>query len=133
MRRDSPIRLQTSRTCLSPQASPNHALVQPALTSLIPKILLLVKQIRPRAAQINNLGAPIPILLCARTLKAVECIRDTLATADDAFVLVVPETAFVADACEGGGSYVAVADGAFAVAFVAEASDADAGLFAAHY
>ena len=56
-----------------------------------------------------------------------------LAAAHDAFVLVVAEGAFVADADEGGGADVAVADGAFAVAFVAEAADGDAGLLAAHY
>jgi len=77
---------------------------------MIPKILLLIKQIRPTAPQINNLRAPIPILLQPRAL----------------------EGAFVADADEGGGADVGVTDGAFAVAFVAEAADGYAGLFAAH-
>ena len=90
---------------------------------MIPKILLLIKQIRPRTPQIDNLRAPIPILLQPRTLKAVERIADALAAAHHAFVLVVAEAALVADAHERGGPHVAVADGAFAVAFVAEASD----------
>ncbi len=99
---------------------------------MIPKILLLIKQIRPTAPQINNLRAPIPILLQPRALEAVERVADALAAADDAFVLVVAEGAFVADADEGGGADVGVTDGAFAVAFVAEAADGYAGLFAAH-
>lgn len=93
----------------------------------------LTKQIRPRTPQINNLRTPIPILLQPRALKAVERVRDALAAAHDALVLVVAEGALVADAREGRGPHVAVADGAFAVAFVAEAADGDAGLFAAHY
>ena len=56
-----------------------------------------------------------------------------LPTAHDALVLVVAKGALVADADEGRGAHVAVADGAFAVAFVAEAADGDAGLLAAHY
>lgn len=56
-----------------------------------------------------------------------------LAAAHDAFVLVVAKGALVADADESCGAHVAVADGAFAVAFIAEAADGDAGLLAAHY
>ena len=99
---------------------------------MIPKILLLVKQIRPTTSQIDNLRTPVPILLQPRTLEAVECVRNPFAAAHDAFVLVVAETAFVADADKGRGPYVAVAYGAFAVAFVAEAADGYAGGFAAH-
>jgi len=99
---------------------------------MVPKILLLVKQIRPRATQINNLRTPIAILLEARALEAVERIRDPLAAAHNALVLVVAEGALVADAHERRGPHVAVADGAFAVAFVAEAADRYAGGFAAH-
>jgi hypothetical protein len=102
-----------------------------SLIILIPKILLLIKQIRPTAPQIDNLRTPVPILLQPRTLKTVKGITDSLATAHDAFVLVVTERALVADAHEGGGPHIRVADGAFAVAFVAEAADGDAGrLFA---
>ena len=39
---------------------------------MIPEILLLVKQICPRAPQIDNLRTTIPILFQSRTLKAVE-------------------------------------------------------------
>jgi len=99
----------------------------------IPKILLLVKQIRPRTAQINNLRTPIPIFLQARTFKTVESVGNSFAAAHDAFVLVVAERAFVADAGEGCGAHVGVADGTFAVAFVAETAEGDAGGFAAHY
>lgn len=100
---------------------------------MISKILLLVKQIRPTTSQINNLGASISILLKTCTLKAVESVGNALATADDAFVLVVAKGAFVADAGECRGAHVRVADGALAVAFVAEAADGYAGLLAAHY
>ena len=127
---------------------------------MVSKILLLVKQIRPRTPQIDNLRTPIPILLQPRTLEAVERVRDALfptavistcnkspsqsskrerrssthlATAHDALVLVIAKGALVADTDEGRGAHVAVADGAFAVAFVAEAADGDAGLLAAHY
>ena len=100
---------------------------------MIPKILLLVKQIRPRTPQIDDLRTPIAILFQPGALKAVERIRDALPTAHDAFVLVVAEGTFVADADEGRGADVAIADGAFTVAFVAETSDGDTGLFAAHY
>jgi hypothetical protein len=92
----------------------------------------LIKQIRPRTTQIDNLGTPIAILLQTRTLEAIKGITDALSTTDDAFVLVVSERAFVAHAHEGGWADVGVADRAFAIAFVAETADGDAGLFAAH-
>jgi hypothetical protein len=99
---------------------------------LIPKILLLVKQIRPRTTQIDNLGTTIAILLQTRTLKAIEGVTDPLTTADNTFVLIVAKGAFVADAHECSWADVRVAHGAFAIAFVAETADRDAGLFAAH-
>lgn len=86
----------------------------------------------PRTTQIYNLRAAISVLLQAGALKAVEGVRDALAAADDALVLVVAERALFADADERGGPHVGVADGAFAVTFVAETSDGDAGLLAAH-
>ena len=92
----------------------------------------LTEQIRPRTSQINNLGATISILLEPRALEAVKRVRDSFAATDDAFILVVSERAFIADAHERGGADVGVADGAFAVAFVAEAADGDAWLLAAH-
>jgi hypothetical protein len=100
---------------------------------MISKILLLIEQIRPRTTQIDDLGTPIPILLKARALEAVEGVRNAFATTYNALVLVVAEGAFVADAGERGGADVRVAHWTFAVAFVAEAADGDAGLFAAHY
>ena len=105
---------------------------EPAL-SMIPEVLFLVEQICPRTAQIDNLGAPVPVLLQPCTFEAVESVRDTLATANDALVLVVAEGAFVADADEGCRSDVGVADWAFAIAFIAEAAHSYAGLLAAHY
>jgi hypothetical protein len=99
---------------------------------VIPEILLLVEQIRPRTSQIDNFRTSISVFLQPRTFKAVEGVRDALTTADDTLILVVAERAFVADTGKGGWSYVGVADGAFAVAFVAEAADGYTGGFAAH-
>lgn len=87
----------------------------------------------PRAPQVYDLGAAVPVLLQPRALEAVEGVRDALAAAHDALVLVVPEAALVADAHQGRGPHVRVADGALAVALVAEPADGDAGLLAAHY
>lgn len=100
---------------------------------MIPVILLLIKQICPAAPQVDNLWAPVPILLKPGTLKAIEGITDPLPTTHDTFVLVVAEAAFVADAHERCGTHIRVTDGAFAVAFVAEAAHGDARCFAAHY
>ncbi len=100
---------------------------------MISKILLLVKQICPATTQIDNLRTSIPIMFQARTLEAIESIGDPLPTADHTLVLVVAEAALVADAHEGCRPHIGVAYGAFAVALVAQASDGDARLLAAHY
>lgn len=102
------------------------------LRSLIPKTFLLIEQIRPRTSQIYNLGTTVAVLFQTRAFEAVECITDTLATADDAFILVVAKRALVADPHQRSRAHVGVAHGAFAVAFVAKAADGDAGLLAAH-
>lgn len=86
----------------------------------------------PRTSQVDNLGTPVPVLLQPRALEAVERVRYAFAAAHDALVLVVAEAALVADANERGRAHVRVANWAFAVALVAEASDGDAGLFTAH-
>lgn len=54
---------------------------------MIPEILLLVEQIRPRASQIDNLRTAIPILLQPRTLKAVKRVRDSLLTQISVYIL----------------------------------------------
>jgi hypothetical protein len=99
---------------------------------LIPETLLLIEQICPRTSQIDNLRTTVTVLLQARTLEAVKGVTDTLATADNTFILVVAEGAFVTDSDQCGWAHVGVAHGAFAIAFVAEAADGDAGLLAAH-
>ena len=55
-----------------------------------------------------------------------------LASAHNAFILVVPERALVAYPHQGSRPHVAVTDRAFAVAFIAEAADGDTGLLATH-
>lgn len=99
---------------------------------MIPETFLLVEQVCSRTSQVYNLGATIAILLQPRAFKAVERITDSLAAADGTFVLVVAEGALIADTDEGGWAHVGVTDGAFAVAFVTQAADGDAGLLAAH-
>lgn len=99
---------------------------------VVPEILLLVEQISPTTAQIDNLRAAIPILLQTCALEAVESIRDSFAAANDALVLVIAERAFVADAGESCWTHIRVADGAFAVALVTETTDRNSGLLAAH-
>ena len=99
---------------------------------MVPEVLFLVKQIRPRTPQIDNLRAPIPILLQTRAFEAVKGIADAFAATHNTFVLIVAEAALVADARDGSGPDVRVAHGAFPVAFVAETADGDARCFAAH-
>jgi len=100
---------------------------------MIPKILFLVEQIRPRTTQVDDLRTSIPILLQPRTLKAVERVRDTFATADYALVLVVAEGALVANAHQGCWTDVAVANWTLSVALVAKSADRNACCLAAHY
>lgn len=100
--------------------------------SLIPKTFLLIEQICPRTSQIDNLGTTVTVLLQARAFEAVKGVTDSLTTADNTFVLVVAEGTFVTDSDQCGWAHVGVTHGAFAVAFVAEAADGDAGLLAAH-
>lgn len=46
--------------------------------SMIPEVLLLVKQIRPRTSEVDDLRTPVPIFLKPCTFEAVERVRDTL-------------------------------------------------------
>lgn len=100
---------------------------------MIPKVLLLIEQIRPRTTKVDNLRTPVSVLLQPRALEAIEGVRDAFSTAHHALVLIVAKRALVADADERGRAHVAVAHGTFAVAFVAQTSDSYAGLLAAHY
>ena len=110
-----------------------------SVLSMIPKILLLVEQIRSRTAQIDNLRTPIPILFQPRTFETVKGVRDALSplplasirppkegreeaylsATDNTFILVVAKGAFVTDTDECCRAHVAIADGAFAVTFIA--------------
>lgn len=44
------------------------------ILSMISKVFLLVEEIRPRTAQVDDLRTPIPILFQPRTFKAVESV-----------------------------------------------------------
>ena len=109
------------------------------ILSMIPKVLLLVEQIRSRTTQVYNLRTPIPILLQPRTFETVEGVRDALSplplasirsskngrwdaylsATDNTFILVVAKRAFVTDTDERCRAHVAIADGTLAVTFVA--------------
>jgi len=90
---------------------------------MIPEILFLVKQVGSRGSQVYDLWASISVLLQSGTFEAVECVRDPLSSAYYTLVLVISKTTFIADAYEGCGSDVGIANRAFAVALVAETSD----------
>ena len=64
---------------------------------MIPEVLFLVEQVRPRAAKVDDFRASVPVLLKSRAFEAVEGIRDSLSSADHALVLIISEGAFVAD------------------------------------
>ena len=64
-------------------------------------------------------------------MERLDCTH--LAAADHTLILVVTKGALIADAHQCCRAHVAVADGAFAVALIAEAADGDARLLAAHY
>jgi hypothetical protein len=55
-----------------------------------------------------------------------------LSTTYNALVLVVAKTAFIADSNQGCRSHVGIANRTFTVALVAETSNRDTGLLAAH-
>ena len=103
-----------------------------SLPSTTSATLLLIEQIRPRTAQVDNLRTAIPIFLQSRALKAVVGVANALGAANDTSILVVSEGALVADADQGRGTHVGVAHGTFAVTLIAQAADRDAGLLAAH-
>ena len=65
---------------------------------MISKVFLLVEQVCSTTAQIDDLGTTISVLLESGAFETVEGIGDTFSAAYNAFVLVVAEGAFVADA-----------------------------------
>jgi len=103
------------------------------VASMIPKVFFLIEEIGPGAAEVDDLGAAVAVLLEARALEAVEGVADPLAAADDALVLVVAERALVADAHQRRRPHVAVAHRTLAIALVAQPSDRDPRLLAAHH
>ena len=99
---------------------------------MISEILLLVKQVCSRAAEIDDFRASVPVLLQSRTFETVEGIRNALTAAHHAFVLVVAKRAFVANPHQSSRADIAIADGTFAIAFVAKTPDGYSWLFSAH-
>ena len=56
-----------------------------------------------------------------------------LTAANNTLVLVISKAALVANANKGGRTNVGVADGTFAIAFIAQSTDSNTRLLAAHY
>lgn len=82
---------------------------------------------RPILATLFKLFKLLSLNIISEILKSTN-----LATTDDTFILIVAKRALVTYSHERRRSNVAVANGTFAVALVAESTDGDAGLFAAH-
>jgi hypothetical protein len=99
---------------------------------LEPVLLALVEEVGLGATEVDDLGAPVPVLLLLRALLAVVGVRDAHAAADDAPPLERPVVALVADADQRARPHVRVADDALAVALLAQPPDGDAGLLPAH-
>jgi hypothetical protein len=89
-------------------------------------------QISPRRAQIDDLWATVTILFKSCAFKAVKGVTDAFSATYDALVLIVPKGTLVTDANECGRAYVGIADRALAVTLVAESSERDSSLLAAH-
>ena len=94
-------------------------------------LLALVPQVRLCAAQVHDLGAPVPIFLHLRALFAVVRIRDALVAADGAPALEAAEVALVADFDQCAGPHVGVADDALSVALFTKAPNGYARLLPA--
>lgn len=99
---------------------------------VISKILFLVEEIRSTRSQIYNLWTSIPILLQSCAFETVESVRNTLSTADNTLVLVISKAAFITDSDESRWADVGIADRAFTITFIAEATYGDARLLSAH-
>lgn len=120
---------------------------------MISERLLLIKQIRSRAPQVDNFRTPVAVFFQPSTFEAVKSVGDSLqetvvrthsqtncswlqtylSAAYDTFILVVAERAFVADSDQGCRSNVAVADGTFPITLVAKTTHRDTRLFSTHY
>lgn len=93
------------------------------MLSFLESILLpLIEQIGLAAAEIHDLWAAVSVLLQQRALLAVVRVRNAGATADHASALIGAVVALIADSNQCARSHVRVADHAFAIALLAEAS-----------
>ena len=99
---------------------------------MIPEALLLVEEICSGASKVDDLRAPVSVLLQSGTFEAVKGVADPFATANDTFILIVSKGTFVAYSNKCCWTYIAVANRAFTVAFVAETPDGYPRLFSAH-
>ena len=87
-----------------------------------PVFFLLVEEIGFGRADVDDLRTAVSIFLEHGAFFAVVGVGHAHSTADDALSCVGSVVAFVAHACDGGGSYVRVAEHALAVATFAQLS-----------
>lgn len=92
----------------------------------------LVKQIRTRAAEVDDLGAAIAVFFERNAFLAIVCITNARTSANDASSLVASVVAFITNANQRARLHIAVTDDTFTVTFFAQATDCDAWLLAAH-
>jgi len=98
-----------------------------------PQFTPFVEEVGTTGSEIDNLGATVAVLLQSRTLGAVVSVGYPWRATDDAPAAVGTKVAFVANADEGFGSDVGVADRTLSVALLAETADGNTGLPTAHY
>lgn len=102
-------------------------------SSLLEAVLLsLVEEIRFSTTQIDNLGAPVSILLQLSALLAVVGIRDPDPTTDNASSLERSVVALITYPHKRARAHVGITYHAFAIIFLAQPSDGDSWLLTAH-
>lgn len=102
-------------------------------SSLLEAIFLpLIEEVSLRAPQVDNLRAPVPILLLLRALFAVVGVRDPNPTTNYTTALERAVITLVTYAYERARPHIRIADHAFSVALLAQAANGDARLLSAH-
>ena len=103
----------------------------PGLLLLEAILFAFVEEISLRAAQVNNLGTSIPILLLNCTLFTVICIRYSRSSTDNTSSLIRPVITFVTNSNESRRTNVWVTDDTLAITLLTETTNGYSWLFAA--
>lgn len=93
--------------------------------------LAFIKQVRLGGAQIDNLGASIPIFLLNGALLTIIGVRNARSSANHASSLIRAVIALIANPHERARSHVGIANHASPIALFAQPTDGHARLFAA--